>query len=1589
MVGMEDRPPVLWIAGVFVLCLTKCVLCQEIPQGVPTEGAPGTSPGSGLENSPQSDPCSNTFEHALLKDDGFRSPACRRSQSDPLCDDTLVEDWYLLQPSDGSSYLRIHRECPTIGTCGTEKPIWMNGTYPAVSDGEVLRQMCVRTAFSCCQDSFQVKVKNCSAFLTFKLKPVPKCNQRYCFDRKQCNPPTDTPPISNLGVLANQSQELLPGDNTCPNGTFRDSNNNASEANRRNPCQSCPLGFFCVHGNRIKCPVGHYCPPGSSQALACPPGNYCPRGQFYPVQCSAGSYNPSNTSINNSACLSCPPGLYCFMPGLNKPTGPCLPGFYCTGRGSSTPTPVDGVMGNMCPPGKYCPRGAAEPLPCPEGYYNPYTAREACDACPQNLTCPVGSVYPFECDPENESVNVQCTLQTEGPTTANPCINQDGSQRYGNCEECPPGNLCGNGFNIRCPAGYFCPNGTSVFICPKGYYCPAGQVKPIPCEIGTFNPSQGNGTKKACVKCSPGLYCRGEALSVPTGPCSPGFYCDGGSITPQPLNGYGGDICPAGHFCPEGTGLYTQCSVSTYNPSRGQSSVTACLTCPKWATCDVRGLALPTECSSNNTDLTEASRGNCSALDGDFCTNDTMCLNGGKCIFHQEKRGFCECLPHYEGNFCEVDTTLLFLLDNSTLSYMTLEEEEVVMEIVLGTSFVHSDVEIVWYRNNLQVRNSSRIQVTVEREERAFRLYTTRLYVTSARTDDGNGSLAVVAAITQLGVNITVNVSLEVLALPLVSVSPLSLSVQTGEDLVLRCDVQGLNPRNSTAYLEWFKNKDILSSGQGNELTLTIPETQKRHTGHYVCQLSYSILGVNGSRKAASNVYVYSPDDLRCKETVDENGLRWETGVAGVVYYALCPEGHVGNASKLCRNNGQWDRTVTINCVDKTIAEADQELDNIISDNIVDTTFVSSVVNEQMAALRNWTAQQTGTSGDVDRTVGLLDKILQVTEAANSKLPDQDFANVFDNVLSESQTQNWKEINQQTKDGSSRILSTVEKFGNQMSKDLTQGEYKNYHARNYFMTVGRGSAREEVTFPETPSAGSSSLVLPVQSDPNKIDIVYSATAYNTMYKFLPSENKLSGNRSTDQYYVNSDVLSMDIVDKRERTQLNPGIKLNLKHKEETNLEKTEVVCVFWNFTLGSWSSEGCNTTKVNNHVTQCQCNHLTNFAILMRPYNQETEDGLLSLISLIGCSITVVLSVITFVIFIILWRYVKNDQNLVLVHLCLSISLAYLLFLVGVTRTENKVVCTVIAAFLQYFFLVEFFLMLAMGVYYFLQITVLYYSFSTANDIKARLNMKRLLPIAWGIPILITCITLGATYQRGYNQQHVCWLSTESGALYGFVGPVLLIICINLFIICSLFRVMCATRLLTESNTKRKATTGLRSLCTLLPVLGITWVFGILSINEDLIVFQYLFAIFNSLQGLFIFLPNCVLNKKVREGLLHKLRLFESQQENSKIQTKNSKRLSNALDNMKKVKIDKEKEAHKAKNSIPPVRLIKYTKEIDFIDGGGHDNVCFDAMTPLDGVHLRSSTLSDSTIRTSETNLQSKSDENGFYNIDLNDQNRL
>lgn len=50
----------------------------------------------------------------------------------------------------------------------------------------------------------------------------------------------------------------------------------------------------------------------------------------------------------------------------------------------------------------------------------------------------------------------------------------------------------------------------------------------------------------------------------------------------------------------------------------------------------------------------------------------------------------------------------------------------------------------------------------------------------------------------------------------------------------------------------------------------------------------------------------------------------------------------------------------------------------------------------------------------------------------------------------------------------------------------------------------------------------------------------------------------------------------------------------------------------------------------------------------------------------------------------------------------------------------------------------------------------------------------------------------------------------------------------------------------------------------LLCLLGLTWSFGLFFINEASIVMAYLFTIFNTFQGMFIFIFHCLLQKKVR-----------------------------------------------------------------------------------------------------------------------------
>lgn len=191
---------------------------------------------------------------------------------------------------------------------------------------------------------------------------------------------------------------------------------------------------------------------------------------------------------------------------------------------------------------------------------------------------------------------------------------------------------------------------------------------------------------------------------------------------------------------------------------------------------------------------------------------------------------------------------------------------------------------------------------------------------------------------------------------------------------------------------------------------------------------------------------------------------------------------------------------------------------------------------------------------------------------------------------------------------------------------------------------------------------------------------------------------------------------------------------------------------------------------------------------------------------------------------------------------------------------QHTLFISAIAATLHYLFLVDFFVMLMFGIK--MARSVLFVMSTVSSGSKIKLMCVS----AWGVPAVLVGVSL-AVKMDGYGNSKYCWLSIGSYLIWAFVGPALLVILVNIVILLIVLRTMFSTQRMNKMSSKEQVRTTFRSLCVILPVFGITWVFGALSINEDTVIFQYLFAVFNSLQGFLVFLFHCCFNKNIKEAV--------------------------------------------------------------------------------------------------------------------------
>ena len=69
---------------------------------------------------------------------------------------------------------------------------------------------------------------------------------------------------------------------------------------------------------------------------------------------------------------------------------------------------------------------------------------------------------------------------------------------------------------------------------------------------------------------------------------------------------------------------------------------------------------------------------------------------------------------------------------------------------------------------------------------------------------------------------------------------------------------------------------------------------------------------------------------------------------------------------------------------------------------------------------------------------------------------------------------------------------------------------------------------------------------------------------------------------------------------------------------------------------GQWSEQGCHVESTNTTHTVCQCNHLTNFAILMDVHGtaiSEAHEFGLAFVTYAGCIISIVCLLLAFITF--------------------------------------------------------------------------------------------------------------------------------------------------------------------------------------------------------------------------------------------------------------------------------------------------------------------------------------------------------------------
>ncbi|XP_038382130.1 adhesion G-protein coupled receptor G6 isoform X16 [Canis lupus familiaris] len=342
--------------------------------------------------------------------------------------------------------------------------------------------------------------------------------------------------------------------------------------------------------------------------------------------------------------------------------------------------------------------------------------------------------------------------------------------------------------------------------------------------------------------------------------------------------------------------------------------------------------------------------------------------------------------------------------------------------------------------------------------------------------------------------------------------------------------------------------------------------------------------------------------------------------------------------------------------------------------------------------------------------------------------------------------------------------------------------------------------------------------------------------------------------------------------------LKDPVRIKIKHTRSQAVPHP--ICAFWDLNKnegsGFWNTSGCVAHRDSDESeTVCLCNHLTHFGVLMDLQGTASQidarnTKVLTFITYIGCGISAIFSAATLLTYVAFEKLRRDYPSKILMNLSTALLFLNLLFLLDgwITSFHVDGLCTAVAVLLHFFLLATF---TWMG----LEAIHMYIALVKVFNTYIRRYILKFCIIGWGLPALVVSIVLASRNQNevygkeSYGKEQgdeFCWIQ-DPVVFYvtcaGYFG-VMFFLNVAMFIVVMVQ--ICGRNGKRSNRTLREEVLrNLRSVVSLTFLLGMTWGFAFFAWGPLNVPFMYLFSIFNSLQGLFIFIFHCAMKENVQK----------------------------------------------------------------------------------------------------------------------------